>query len=93
MRLLSIEAKDWKSRVVSETDQVLCRDSAEAAQHATEIQKPWINKFKFDGDKLKQNSETCVNPTALRYRPLRRDCERVSWNTSIYILRKRDSCN
>ena len=39
MRLLSSEAKDWKSRVVSEAEQVLCRESAEAAQHAIEIQE------------------------------------------------------
>ena len=39
MRLLSSEAKDWKSRVVSEAEQVLCQESAQAAQHATEVQE------------------------------------------------------
>ena len=29
MRLLSSEAKDWKSRVVTETEEVLCRESAQ----------------------------------------------------------------
>ena len=28
------------------------------------LKKPWINNIKLDGDKLKQNSETCVNPIA-----------------------------
>ena len=93
IRLLNSETKKWKSRVFSEAEQVLCLEPAEAAQRATELQKTWINIFKLDGDKLKQNSEMCVNQTALKYRPLRRDCERVSWNTSSYRLHKRDSCN
>ena len=38
-RLLSSEARGWKSRVVSETEQILCRKSAEAAQRATEVPK------------------------------------------------------
>ena len=38
-RLLSSEAKDWKSRVVSEADQVLCQESAQAAHQATEVQE------------------------------------------------------
>ena len=63
---LGSEAKDWKSGVVSETEQVFCQKSAQTAQHATEIQEPWINNSKLDGDKLKQNSETFVNPTALK---------------------------
>ena len=36
MRLLSNEAKDWKSRVVTEAEEVLCRESAQFAQQATE---------------------------------------------------------
>ena len=39
MRLLSSEAKDWKSRVVTEAEEVLCRESAQAAQQATETQE------------------------------------------------------
>ena len=35
MRLLSSEAKDWKSRVVTEAEEVLCRESAQMAQQAT----------------------------------------------------------
>ena len=41
MYLLSSEAKDWKSRVVSEAEQVQCRESAEAARRATEVQVSW----------------------------------------------------
>ena len=39
MHLLSSEAKDWKSRVVTEAEEVLCRESAQAAQQATEAQE------------------------------------------------------
>ena len=39
MCLFSSETKDWKSRVVTETKEVLCRESAQAAQHATETQE------------------------------------------------------
>ena len=39
MLLLSSEARDWKSRVVTEAEEVLCRESAQVAQHATEAQE------------------------------------------------------
>ena len=39
IRLLSSEAKDWKSRVVTETEEVLCRESARIAQQAAEAQE------------------------------------------------------
>ena len=45
MRLLSSEARRWKSRVVSEAEQVLCRESAEAAHHVTEIQEAMDKQF------------------------------------------------
>ena len=45
MHLLSSEAKDWESRVVSETKQVLCRQSTEAAQRATEAQEAMEKQF------------------------------------------------
>ena len=45
MRLGSSEAKQWKSRVVSEAEQVLCRESAEAAQRTTEVQKTMDKRF------------------------------------------------
>ena len=38
MRLLSSEAKDWKSRVMTEAEQVLCQESAQMAQQAHEAQ-------------------------------------------------------
>ena len=46
MRLLSSEVKDWKSRVVTETEEVLCRESAQVAQQATETQKAMDQHYK-----------------------------------------------
>ena len=46
MRLLSSEAKDWKSRVVTETEEVLCRESAQIAQQATEAQEAMDQHYK-----------------------------------------------
>ena len=46
MRLLSSEAKDWKSRVVTEAEEVLCRESAQAAQQATEAQEAMGQHYK-----------------------------------------------
>ena len=45
MRLLSREAKDWTSRVVSEAEQVLVKESAEAAHKANEIQETMDKQF------------------------------------------------
>ena len=39
MRLLSSETKIWKFRVVTEAEEVLCRESAQVAQQATETQE------------------------------------------------------
>ena len=46
MRLLSSEAKDWKSRVVTEAEEVLCRESAQAAHQATETQEAMDQHYK-----------------------------------------------
>ena len=46
MRLLSSEAKDWKSRVVTEAEEVLCRESAQVAHQATETQEAMDQHYK-----------------------------------------------
>ena len=46
MRLLSSEAKDWKSRVVTEAEEVLCRESAQIPQQATETQEAMDQHYK-----------------------------------------------
>ena len=67
MRLLSSEAKDWKSRVVAETEEVLCRESAQVAQQATETQ---------EADRLKPTSKLYVNPIAPKRSLLHPSCMR-----------------
>ena len=46
MRLLSSEAKDWKSRVVTEAEEVLCLESAQIAQQATKAQEAMDQHYK-----------------------------------------------
>ena len=46
MRLLSSEAKDWNSRIVTEAEEVLCRESAQVAQQATEAQEAMDQHYK-----------------------------------------------
>ena len=48
MRLLSseAEARDWKSRVATEAEEVLCRESAQAAQQATEALEAMDQHYK-----------------------------------------------
>ena len=48
MRLLSSEGEDsiWKSRVVTEAEEVLCRESAQMAQQATEAHEAMDQHYK-----------------------------------------------
>ena len=46
MRLRSSEAKDWKSRVVTEAEEALRRESAQIAQQATEAQEAMDQQYK-----------------------------------------------
>ena len=46
MRLLSSEAKNWKSMVVTEAEEVLCRESAQAAHQATEAREAMDQHYK-----------------------------------------------
>ena len=46
MRLLSSEVKDWKSSVVTETEEVLCRESAQVAHQTTETQEAIDQHYK-----------------------------------------------
>ena len=46
MRLLSSEAKDWQSRVVTKAEEVLCRESAQIAHQASEAQEAMDQHYK-----------------------------------------------
>ena len=60
--------------MVSETEQVPWKESAEAAHRTTEVQETMDNNFKPVGDKQK-NSGTRTSPTALTCRPSQSDYE------------------
>ena len=72
MRLLSSEAKDWKSRVATEAEEVLCRESAQAANQATEAQEAMDQHYKAKWRQAeadlkalcKSNSAQVQSPTA-----------------------------
>ena len=46
MRLLSSEARNWKCRVVTEAEELLCRESAQVAQQATKTQEAMDQHYK-----------------------------------------------
>ena len=91
MRLLSSKAEDWKSRVVSEAEQVLVRESAEAAQRTNEVQEGMNKQFQArwrEADAQLRDtyeSKQCSRTTQLA-------CSEVNWNTS-NILQMNDACN
>ena len=64
MRLLSSEAKDWKSRVVIEAEEVLCRESAQFAQQATEAHKAKWQQAEADLTALCQSNSAQVQSFA-----------------------------
>ena len=75
MCVLSSEAKDWKSRVVSETEQVLCKESAEATHRATEVQKSMDKLFQIrwrqieaEFPDMSESNSTQVHTLAVRLR-------------------------
>ena len=53
MRLLSSEAKDWKSRVVTEAEEELCRESAQIAQTSHRSTRGHGSTTKLNGNKQK----------------------------------------
>ena len=55
MRLLSSEAKDWRSRLVTEAEEVLRRESAQMAQNATEAQEAMDQHFKAKWQKAESD--------------------------------------
>ena len=66
MRLLSSEAKTGNPEWLVKLNK--CFAARQLNLHNAPQLKLWMKHFKLDGDKPKQNSETCINPTAHRYR-------------------------
>ena len=59
------KAKDWKSRVVSEAEQALAQESAEAAQGANEVQEAMDKQFQARRRQAEaQLQDTCESNSA-----------------------------
>ena len=72
-RLLSSEAKDWKSRMVSETEQVLVNECAEAAQRANDVQESMDKQSQVQQlcrQAKAQAPVICTSPTAQQLQQL-----------------------
>ena len=90
MRLLSSEAKDWKSRVVTEAEEVLCRESAQMAQEATEAQEAMDQHYKAKWQQAEADlTALCQSKRSLL--PLR--CMRRIQNIKSFMMLKRDEFN
>ena len=90
MRLLSSEAKDWKSRVVTEAEEVLCRESAQVAQQATEAQEAMDQHYKAKWRQAETDLRAlCQSNSAQVLLPL--SCMRPMKNINSYILQMRDT--
>ena len=93
MRLLSSEAKDWKSRVVTEAEEVLCRESAQMAQHATEEQVAMDQHFKAKWQKAEADLQALCQSNSAQVQSLRRRCMRRMLNIKSFMILKRDEYN
>ena len=80
MRLLSSEAKDWKSRVVTEAEEVLCRESAHMAHQATEAQEAVDQHYKAKWQQAEADLTALCNPTASKCSLLPPRCMRPMRN-------------
>ena len=83
MRLLSSEAKDWKSRVVTDVEEVLCRESAQAAQQATEAQEAMDQHYKIkwrqaEADLKAKHIYPTRNPMSIQQRPRAVSCNQAA---------------
>ena len=67
MRLLTSEAKDWKSRVVTEAEEVLCREVPTWHNKLPKHTRLWINIAKLNGSRQRPTLQLYVNPTAPKY--------------------------
>ena len=66
MRLLSSEAKDWKSRVVTEAEEVLCRESAHVAHQATEAQEAMDQHYKAKWQQAEADLTALCKPNSVQ---------------------------
>ena len=93
MRLLSSEAKDWKSRVVTEAEEVLCRESAHMAHQATEAQEAMDKHYKAKWQQAKADLTALCKSNRVQVQSLRPRCTRPMQNIKSSSDPKRPALN
>ena len=91
MRLLSSEAKDWKSRVVTEAEECYVVIVLKLHNKLPKHKSPWINITRLNGNKQKQTLQLYVNPTAPKCSLSPSRCMRRMRNIKSFMMHKRDS--
>ena len=92
MHLLSSEAKDWKSRVVTEAEEVLCREGAQIAQQATEAQEAMDQHCKAKWRQAEADLKALCQSNSAQVQSFASKLHETNEERS-YILHKRDSYN
>ena len=93
MRLLSSEAKDWKSRVVTEAEEVLCRESAQMTQQATEAQEAMDQHYKAKWQQAEADLTALCKSNSAQCNLLPPKCMRRMQNINSFMMHKRDEFN
>ena len=91
MRLLSSEAKDWKSSVVTEAEEVLCRESAQAAHHATEAQEAMDQQYQARWRQAEAELQDLCTPNSAQVQSLAAKLQETQLEHHSSTLHKRDS--
>ena len=90
MRLLSNEAKDWKSRVATEAEEVLCRESAQMAHQATEAQEAMDQHYKAKWQQAEADLTALCQSNSVQ---VQSRCMRPIQNIKGFMMHKRDDFN
>ena len=93
MRLLSSEAKDWKSRIVIEAEEVLCRESAQMAQQATEAQEAMDQHYKAKWQQAEADLTALCQSNSVQVQSFASKSMRRIQNIKGFTMLKRDEFN
>ena len=91
MRLLSSEAKDWKSRVVIEAKEVLCRESAHMARQATETQEAMDQHYKAKWQQAEADLTALCKSNSVQVQSFASRCMRPMQNINSFMMHKETS--
>ena len=91
MRLLSSEAKDWKSRVATEAEEVPCRESGQVAHQATEAQEAMDQHCKAKWRQAEADLKGLCQSNSAQVQSLASKLQETNLEHSSSMLFKRDS--